>query len=318
MRLPSFSDVLAAHQRLEGVATRTPVATSQTLDRLTGSRAFLKCENFQRMGAFKFRGAYNRMVQLSAQERVAGVVAYSSGNHAQGVALAAQLLAMPATIIMPTDAPESKIEATRGYGAEIIFYERAQGDRHQLAAEVAAQRSATLVPPYDDPEIIAGAGTAAFELFQDAGELDLLLVPTGGGGLLSGSCLSKSGLSPATIVYGVETQAGDDWARSWAKNERIKIPVPTTIADGMQTQMPGELTFPIVREHAAGIVLVSEKEVEHAMRFAFERMKLVVEPSGATALAALLFNKVEHAAKRVGIVISGGNIDAARFARILG
>lgn len=284
----------------------------------TGAHVFLKCENLQRMGAFKFRGAYNRLVQLAPDQRAAGVVAYSSGNHAQGVALAARLLGMPAAIIMPTDAPESKIEATRGYGAEIIFYERVEGDRHQLAADIAAQRNATLVPPYDDPEIIAGAGTAALELFQDAGELDLLLIPTGGGGLLSGSCLSKSGMSPNTAVYGVETEAGNDWALSWQKNEPVKIPVPITIADGMQTQMPGEIPFAIVKDHAAGIVLVSETEVEDAMRFAFERMKLVLEPSGATALAALLYNKVEHAAKRVGVVLSGGNIDAARFAHILG
>jgi threonine dehydratase len=310
----SFADVQAAAQRLRGVAHRTPVVTSTTLDERTGAHVFLKAENLQRIGAFKFRGAYNAIAQLTAQQKRAGVVAFSSGNHAQGVALAAKLLGVPATIVMPSDAPAAKLAATRGYGAEVVLYDRERMNRAELAASIAAERGATLVRPYDDPAIIAGQGTVALELIEDAGPLDVLLVPLGGGGLLAGCCLAATALSPGVRIYGVEPEAGDDWVRSWRENRIVSIPVPKTIADGQQTQAPGELTWPIVRRLAAGVVTVSDDEIRAAMRFAFERLKLVVEPSGASALAALLFGKAEVRGARIGIVISGGNVDPRTFA----
>jgi threo-3-hydroxy-L-aspartate ammonia-lyase len=313
----NFDDVRAAAGRLRGVAHRTPVVTSRTLDERTGAHVFLKAENLQRMGAFKFRGAYNRLAQLTPSERAGGVVAFSSGNHAQGVALAAQLLGVPAAIVMPADAPEAKLAATRGYGAEVILYERERMNRSELAASIASERGATLVPPYDDPAIIAGQGTVALELVEDAGPLDALLVCLGGGGLMAGSCLSATALSPGVRIYGVEPEAGDDWVRSWAAERIVSIPVPKTIADGQQTQAPGELTWPIVRGLAAGIVTVTDDEIRATMRFAFERLKLVLEPSGASALAALLFEKVDVRGNRVGITLSGGNVDPKTFADIL-
>ncbi|HEY4442264.1 MAG TPA: threo-3-hydroxy-L-aspartate ammonia-lyase [Candidatus Elarobacter sp.] len=313
----SFDDVRAAAERLRGVAHRTPVVTATTLDGRFGGQAFLKAESFQRMGAFKFRGAYNRLAQMTPQERRGGVVAFSSGNHAQGVALAAKLLGVPAVIIMPSDAPEAKLAATRGYGAEVVLYDRVRMNRSELAASIARERGATLVPPYDDPAIIAGAGTVVLELIEEAGPLDALFVPLGGGGLLAGSSLAATALSPGVQIYGVEPAAGDDWVRSFAENRIVSIPVPQTIADGQQTQAPGELTWPIVRRLAAGIVTVTDDEIRAAMKFAFERLKLVVEPSGATALAALLFEKAPVRGKRTGIVISGGNLDAAAHARAL-
>jgi threonine dehydratase len=313
----TFDDVVAAAARLRGVAHRTPAITSATLDERTGARAFLKAENLQRMGAFKFRGAYNRLAQLDEGERRGGVVAFSSGNHAQGVALAAKLLGIPAVIVMPTDAPLAKLAATRGYGAEVVLYDRQTMNRSEIAQSLATERGATLVPPYDDPAIIAGQGTAALELIEDVGPLDVLLVCTGGGGLLSGSALAATTLSPGIKVYGVEPAAGDDWVQSLARNERITIPVPDTIADGMQTQSPGELTFPIVQALCAGVVTVTDEELCDAMRFAFERLKLVIEPSGAAALAALLTGRVDVRGKRVGVTISGGNVDAAAFARFI-
>jgi len=310
----TFADVRAAAERLRGVAHRTPVITSATLDERTGARVFLKAENLQRIGAFKFRGAYNKIAQLDIEQKRAGVVAFSSGNHAQGVALAAKLLGVPAVIVMPSDAPEAKLAATRGYGADVVQYDRHRMNRADLAASIAAERGATLVPPYDDPEIIAGQGTAVLELIEDAGQLDVLLVPLGGGGLLAGSCLAASALSPGARVYGVEPEAGDDWVRSWRENRIISIPVPKTIADGQQTQAPGELTWPIVRALAAGVVTVTDDEIRGAMRFAFERLKLVVEPSGASALAALLVGKVNVRGARAGVTISGGNVDPTGFA----
>ncbi|MDB5042022.1 MAG: tdcB 1 [Candidatus Eremiobacteraeota bacterium] len=313
----TFDDVRAAAGRLRGVAHRTPVVTSRTLDERTGARVFLKAENLQRMGAFKFRGAYNRLAQLTPSERAGGVVAFSSGNHAQGVALAAQLLGVPAAIVMPADAPEAKLAATRGYGAEVILYERERMNRSELAASIASERGATLVPPYDDPAIIAGQGTVALELVEDAGPLDALLVCLGGGGLMAGSCLAATALSPGVRIYGVEPEAGDDWVRSWAADRIVSIPVPKTIADGQQTQAPGELTWPIVRGLAAGVVTVTDEEIRATMRFAFERLKLVLEPSGASALAALLFEKVDVRGTRVGITLSGGNVDPKTFAAIL-
>jgi len=310
----SFDAVRAAAERLRGIAHRTPILASRTLDARAGAQVLLKAENFQRMGAFKFRGAYNRLAQMDAQEREHGVVAFSSGNHAQGVALAARLLGMPAVIVMPSDAPALKLAATRGYGADVILYERERMNRAEVAAALARERGATIVPPYDDPAIIAGAGTAALELIEDGGALDVLLVPLGGGGLLAGSALAASALAPGVRIYGVEPEAGDDWARSWRENRIVSIPVPKTIADGQQTPAPGELTWPIVRRLCAGVVTVSDDDLRAAMRFAFERLKIVLEPSGASALAALLTGKVDAAGARVGVVLSGGNVDAAMFA----
>jgi threonine dehydratase len=313
----TFDDVARAAERLRGVAHRTPAITSATLDERTGAQVFLKAENLQRMGAFKFRGAYNRLVQLDPAARARGVVAFSSGNHAQGVALAAKLLGIPATIVMPTDAPAAKLAATRGYGAEVVLYDRFTMNRAEIAHALAAERGATLVPPYDDPAIIAGQGTTALELIEDVGPLDVLLVCTGGGGLLSGCALAATKLSPGIAVYGVEPEAGDDWVQSLARNERVTIPVPDTIADGMQTQSPGELTFPIVQALCAGVVTVSDDELRDAMRFAFERLKLVIEPSGVAGLAAALTGRVDVRGKRVGVTLSGGNVDAATFARLI-
>ncbi len=313
----SFEDVAGAAERLRGVAHRTPAITSATLDERTGARVFLKAENLQRMGAFKFRGAYNRLAQLDAAGRAAGVVAFSSGNHAQGVALAAKLLGIPATIVMPTDAPLAKLAATRGYGAEVVLYDRMTMNRAEIAQALVDERGATLVPPFDDPMIIAGAGTTAMELIEDVGPLDVLIVCTGGGGFLSGCALAASALAPGIAIYGVEPAAGDDWVQSLARNERVTIPVPVTIADGLQTQTPGVLTFPIVQALCAGVVTVTDEELRDAMRFAFERLKLVIEPSGAAALAAALTGRVAIRGKRVGLTISGGNVDASTFARLI-
>jgi len=310
----TFADVRAAAERLYGVAHRTPVVTSRTLDERTGATAFLKCENLQRMGAFKFRGAYNRIVQLDAPARRAGVVAFSSGNHAQGVALSARLLGTPATIVMPSDAPAAKVAATRGYGAEIVTYERATMNRAEIAASIARERGATIVPPYDHPHIVAGQGTAALELIDATGPLDVLLVPLGGGGLLAGCALAAAECAPRCAVYGVEPAAGDDWVQSWERGEIVTIALPQTIADGQQTQAPGTLTWPIVRALCAGVVTVTDDEIRAAMKFAFERLKLVVEPSGACALAALLHGRVGVRGQRVGVMISGGNVDPRMFA----
>ncbi len=307
----------AAAARLLGVAHRTPVVTSRTLDSRIGASAFLKCENLQRMGAFKFRGAYNRIAQLAPAERLGGVVAFSSGNHAQGVALAARICGVPAAIVMPADAPASKVAATRGYGAEVFTYDRKTMNRGAIAADLARERGATLVPPYDDPAIIAGQGTVALELLEDVPDLDALLVCTGGGGLLAGCALAATALRPGIAVYGVEPAAGDDFARSIAAGARVEIPVPDTIADGQQTTSPGELTFPIVQRLCAGILTVTDDELRGAMRFAFERLKLVMEPSGASALAALLGGKLDVTGRRVGVVVSGGNVDPARYAEII-
>ncbi len=312
-----FSDVRAAAERLRGIVHRTAVVTSRTLDRLTGAHAFLKCENLQRMGAFKVRGAYNRIAQLDAGERARGVVAFSSGNHAQGVALAARLLGVPATIVMPSDAPAAKVAATRENGAEIVFYERTTANRAEIAAEIAGARGATLVPPYDDPAIIAGQGTVALELLEEVPDLDALIVPVGGGGLLAGCALAATALRPGIELYGVEPEAGDDFAQSLARGERVEIAVPVTIADGQQTTSPGEWTFPIVQRLCAGIVTVSDDQLRAAMRFGFERLKMVIEPSGASALAALLARRVDLPGRRVGVVISGGNVDSNRYADIL-
>jgi threonine dehydratase len=314
----TFADVQAAAERLRGVVHRTPVLTSRTLDGITGARIFLKAESFQRIGAFKFRGAYNAISSLDPRVRLRGVVTSSSGNHAQAVALSAQLFDIPATIVMPTDAPPAKIAATRGYGAEIIFYDRYREDRAAIAARVAADLGATMIPPYDHPQVMAGNGTTALELIEETGPLDLLLVCLGGGGLLSGCATAARALAPEIEIWGVEPAAGDDWAQSYAKGERVSLPqVPRTIADGQQTEAPGELTWPTVRPLVKGILTVSDDEIRDAMRFLFERVKLVTEPSGASALAALLTGKIDVRGKRVGVTISGGNIGLDGFCQIV-
>src|SRR3954471_14461767 len=314
----SFADVQAAAERLRGVVHRTPVLTSRTLDTMTGAQVFLKAEPFQRIGAFKFRGAYNAISALEPEIRGRGVVTNSSGNHAQAVALSAQIFGIPATIVMPTDAPPAKIAATRGYGAEIVFYDRYKEDRAAIAARVAAELGATMIPPYDHPLVMAGNGTTALELLEEAGELDLLLVCLGGGGLLSGCATAVKALSPGIEIWGVEPAAGDDWAQSYAKGERVKLEeVPRTIADGQQTEAPGHLTWATARPLVRGIATVSDDQIRDAMRFLFERVKLVTEPSGASALAALMSGVVDGRDKRVGVTISGGNIGLDGFCQII-
>jgi threonine dehydratase len=314
----SLDDVRAAAERLSGIAHRTPVLTSRTLDERTGSTAFLKAECFQRGGAFKFRGAYNMISSLGPEERARGVVAYSSGNHAQAVSLAARLLGTSATILMPADTPPAKLEATRGYGAEIVTYDRYTEDREVLGAALAAERGGlALVPPYEHPLIMAGQGTAALELLDDVPGLDALLVPVGGGGLIAGCATAAKALRPGIRVIGVEPEAGDDTRRSLEAGERVRIPVPRTIADGQQADIPGELTFAVNRQVVDTIVTVSDAEILDAMAFLFDRMKLVTEPSGASAVAALLADRAEAGGARVGVVISGGNVGAARFAELM-
>ncbi|RSM71515.1 pyridoxal-5'-phosphate-dependent protein [Actinoplanes sp. ATCC 53533] len=313
----SFADVLDAAARLRGVAHRTPVLRSRTLDRLAGAEVHLKAENFQRIGAFKFRGAYHAVSRLAPEQRAKGIAAYSSGNHAQAVALAAREFGTVAVILMPADTPASKQAAAAGYGAEIVTYDRYTGDRVALGAALAAERGLTLIPPYEHPHVIAGQGTAALELLDRAGELDALLAPVGGGGLMAGSATAAKGLHPAIRTIGVEPTAGDDTRRSLAAGERIAIPVPRTIADGQAADIPGELTFSINRRLLDEVVLVGDDEIRDAMRFAFERLRIVLEPSGATGLAALLAGRVRPLPRRVGVILSGGNIDAERFAELV-
>jgi threo-3-hydroxy-L-aspartate ammonia-lyase len=306
-----------AAARLSGIAHRTPVLSSRALDTQAGARVFLKCENFQRMGAFKFRGAYNRIVQLGPSQRRNGVVAFSSGNHAQGVALASNLLGVPAVIVMPSDAPKSKIAATQEYGAEVIFYDRHRSHRAEIAQRICAERGATLVPPFDDADIIAGQGTAALELLHDVEDLEVIVTPLGGGGLLSGTAVVAHEWDPSIQLYGVEPNAGNDFQQSMRSGTRVHIEVPHTIADGLQTQQPGVLTFAIVRTLVEGVVTVTDDELRDAMRFAFERMKIVIEPSGVAALAAVMTGKMDVRGKKVGVIISGGNIDAERFGQLI-
>jgi threo-3-hydroxy-L-aspartate ammonia-lyase len=309
----SFGDVEAAARRLEGVAHRTPVVTSRTLDARTGARVYMKAENLQRGGAFKFRGAYNKISSLDDADRARGVAAFSSGNHAQAVALAATLLGTTAVILMPEDAPAAKVEATRGYGAEIVMYDRWTQDREALGAALAGERGLTLVRPYDDPLVMAGQGTATLELLAEVPDLDLLVVPVGGGGLAAGSATAAKALRPELRVYGIEPEAGDDTRRSLADGRRVAIPVPRTIADGLQATTPGELTFEVNRELLAGVETVDDEELVAAMSFLFDRCKLVVEPSGAAAVAALLAGKLDASGLRVGAILSGGNVGLARF-----
>ena len=308
-----LDDVRRAAARLDGVAHRTPVVTSRTLDERTGAAVRLKPENLQRIGAFKFRGAYNTVASLTPEERARGVVTASSGNHAQALTLAARLHDIPATILMPEDAPASKAAATEGYGARIVRFDRYSADREALVAELAERDGLTVVHPYDDERIMAGQGTAALELIEDGGELDLLLVPVGGGGLISGCATAATALCRGCRVVGVEPEVGDDTRRSLAAGERVVVPVQRTIADGQQLDTPGARTFPVIRERVAAVETVSDAEIVAAMRFAFERLKLVLEPSGASALAALLAGKVEARGRRTGVILSGGNVDVARF-----
>ncbi len=312
-----IEDVRDAARRIEGLAHRTPVLTSRALDAATGAQVFLKAENLQRVGAFKFRGACNAVASLSEDERAAGVATVSSGNHAQALALAASLHGVRATILMPEDAPPNKLAATRGHGAEVIPFDRYAADREQLLAELVAERGAIPVHPYDDPRVMAGQGTVAKELLEQAGPLDLLLVCVGGGGLISGCATAAAALAPDTRVIGVEPEAGDDTRQSLAAGERVRIPVPRTIADGQQLPAPGELTFPIIRGLVSGIAVASDAEIVTAMRFLFERLKTVAEPSGACALAALLAGRVEARGLRVGVTITGGNVTADRFAELM-
>jgi len=304
----SFADIAAAHERIRGQAKRTPVLTSATVDARTGASVFFKCENFQRMGAFKFRGAFNALSQLQPEQKQRGVVAFSSGNHAQAVALAGRILGIKTVIVMPQDAPRVKLEATRGYGAEVVQYEKHEA-REELARKLAAERKLTLVPPFDHEHIIAGQGTAAKELLEDAGPLDALVVPCGGGGLLSGCAIAAKHLAPKCRVIGVEPAAGDDATQSFAQKKLVTIPVPDTIADGARTPSLGELTFPIVLRYVDAMLTVTDEELVRAMFFLWERMKIIVEPTGALAACALLEKKIDLKNLKIGVVLSGGNVD---------
>jgi threonine dehydratase len=304
----TYQDVAEAHERIRGAAKRTPVLTSATVDALTGAKVFFKCENFQRMGAFKFRGAYNALSQLGAEDRRRGVLAFSSGNHAQAVALAGRLLGIRTVIVMPQNAPRVKLEATRGYGAEVVTYGPTE-DREAFAENVARERGMATIPPFNHPHVIAGQGSAAKELLEETGALDMLLVPCGGAGLLSGCAIAARHLAPSCRVAGVEPAAGDDATRSFRTRQLVKIPVPDTIADGARTTSLGSLTFPLVLRYVNDMLTVSDEELLEAMFFLWERLKIVVEPTGALAFAALFHGKISAQAKRVGIVISGGNVD---------
>jgi threonine dehydratase len=314
---PTFADVQAAAERIRGHAHRTPVLTSRRIDAETGARIHFKCENFQRMGAFKFRGAFNALSQFDDDRRRAGVVTYSSGNHAQAIALAARILDVPATILMPHDAPESKVAATLGYGASVVRFDRYTEDREEIGRALAADKGLTLVPPYDHPDVIAGQGTAAMELFEEVGELDALFVCLGGGGLLSGSALAARALSPSCRVIGVEPEAGDDGLRSLRTGSIVHIETPQTIADGAQTQHLGVLPFEIIRRDVDDIVTASDAELVAAMRVFASTMKIVVEPTGCLAFAAVRRLGAELAGQRVGVLVSGGNVDLDRFAALV-
>jgi threonine dehydratase len=313
----TFADVAAAHERIKPFAKRTPVLTSATVDALTGANVHFKCENFQRMGAFKFRGAYNALSQLSPEQKKKGVVAFSSGNHAQAVALSGKLLGIPATIVMPTDAPRVKLQATRGYGAEVVLYNASNEDRQKIAERLAAERGLTVIPPFDHPHILAGQGTAAKELIEETGPLDILMVPCGGGGLLSGCSIAAKHLSPNCRVIGVEPAAGDDGLRAFRSGTLQTIELPDTIADGARTTSLGRITFALIQKHVDDFLTVTDEELLQWMFFLWERMKIVVEPTGALAACALLAGKLDAQGKKVGVVISGGNVDLAWAARQL-
>ncbi|WP_175799244.1 threo-3-hydroxy-L-aspartate ammonia-lyase [Burkholderia ambifaria] len=315
--LPTYDDVAAAAARLEGHAHRTPVMTSRTIDEALGAQVFFKCENLQRMGAFKFRGAFNALSRFDATQRRNGVVAFSSGNHAQAIALSARILGIPATIVMPQDAPAAKMAATRGYGGNVVTYDRYTEDREQIGRELAEKHGLTLVPPYDHADVIAGQGTAAKELFDEVGPLDAVFTPLGGGGLLSGTALATRALSPHAKLYGVEPEAGNDGQQSFRSGSIVHIDTPRTIADGAQTQHLGNLTFPLLRRDVDDILTATDAELVDCMRFFATRMKIVVEPTGCLSFAAARRMKDELKGKRVGIVISGGNVDLENFCTLV-
>ncbi len=314
----SFDDVVLAHQRIAGAIHRTPVLTSATANALTGANLFFKCENFQRMGAFKMRGAYNAISRMTPAERERGVITFSSGNHAQAIALSARLLGSHAVIVMPHDAPAIKLAATRGYGGEVILYDRYTEDRDAIGRRLSEERGLTLIPPYDHPHVMAGQGTTAKELIEEVGDLDVLVTPLGGGGLLSGCAVATRAMSPHCSIYGVEPEAGNDGQQSFRSGTLVRIDTPDTLADGAQTQQLGSHTFPVLREYVDDIVTASDAELVETMKFFASRMKMIVEPTGCLAVAAVMNNKLDIRGKRVGIVISGGNVDLARFARLTG
>jgi len=316
--VPTFEDVARAARRLDGAAHKTPVLTSRTADARTGARLFFKAENLQRAGSFKFRGAYNAIAALDEAARRRGVVAFSSGNHAQAIALAGQIQGAPVVVVMPHDAPAMKVAATRGYGAEVVVYDRYKEDREAIGRRLSSERGLALIPPFDHAEVIAGQGTAAMELIAETGPLDLILVCLGGGGLTSGTALAAHALLPDAAVIGVEPEAGDDARQSLRRGEIVQIPVPQTIADGAQTTAIGRRTFAIMRERVADVVTVSDAQLVDTMRFMAERLKIVVEPTGCLAAAAALRGAVPVEGKRVGVILSGGNVDIAAFARMVG
>ena len=318
LMLPTYDDVAAAAARLQGQAHRTPVMRSRTIDGELSAQLFFKCENFQRMGAFKFRGAFNALSRFDAQQRQSGVVTFSSGNHAQAIALSARLLGMTATIIMPNDAPAAKVAATRGYGGNVVLYDRFTEDREQIGRDLAEKHGMTLIPPYDHPDVIAGQGTAAKELIEDVGDLDALFVCLGGGGLLSGSALAVRALSPRCKIYGVEPEAGNDGQQSFRSGKIVHIDTPKTIADGAQTQHLGAYPFEIIRRDVDDILTVTDPDLIDAMRFFATRMKLLVEPTGCLSLAGARSMKAQLKGMRVGVIISGGNVDLNRFCALLG
>jgi threo-3-hydroxy-L-aspartate ammonia-lyase len=314
MPLPTFADVESAARQIAGVAHRTPVVTSRTVDARTGAQVFFKCENFQRGGAFKFRGAYNALSRLSPEERRRGVVTFSSGNHAQAIALAGQVLDIPRVIVMPSDAPAVKVAGTRGYGGEVVLYDRDREDREAIGRRLAADRGLVLIPPYDHPHIIAGQGTAALELLEEAGPLDLLCAPCGGGGLLSGTALAATGIAPHCRVIGVEPAAGDDATRSFKTKQLQRVSNPQTVADGARTPSLGALTFPLVLQHVSDMTTVPDDVLLRTMFYLWERLKLVVEPTGALAAAAVIEGGLAPRGARVGVVLSGGNVDLSQMA----
>ncbi|MDB5361372.1 MAG: threo-3-hydroxy-L-aspartate ammonia-lyase [Rhodospirillales bacterium] len=313
----SFEDVAAAHARIAPFAHRTPVLTSTTADALVGGSLFFKCENFQRMGAFKFRGAYNAIAQFTPEQRAHGVVTFSSGNHAQGIALSARLLGVKAVILMPIDAPATKVAATRGYGAEVVLYDRYGEDRDAIGRRLADERGLTLIPPYDHPHVMAGQGTVAKELIEEVGPLDVLLVPLGGGGLLSGCATAAKALCPDCRVIGVEPEAGNDGQLSFRSGAIVRIDTPKTIADGAQTQFLGNYTFPVIRQRVDDVLTVSDAELAATMKFFAMRMKIIVEPTGCLGAAAAFGGQLDLRGKRVGVVLTGGNVDMARFASLI-
>jgi len=317
LKLPTYADIEAAAARLEGNAHRTPVMTSHTVDAELGAKVYFKCENFQRMGAFKFRGAFNALSVLAPDARARGVIAFSSGNHAQAVSLAARILGIEATIVMPEDAPPSKMQATRGYGARVVTYDRYREDREEIARRLAESRGSALVPPYDHPDVIAGQGTAAVELIQQTGALDSMFVCLGGGGLLSGSALAAKALSPQCAIYGVEPESGDDGRQSLQQGRIVRIAVPATIADGAQTQALGRHTFEIIRRDVKEILTATDVQLIESMRFFADRMKVVVEPTGCLGFAGARALGRRLAGQRIGVILSGGNIDAGRMASLL-